>query len=181
MTFAELMSSIRDGYAELLAKAVAQVEPSWREAAMRRADGTLALDGTPPLPHRFDVLEAGGDSRMVDAERQLKFDPFGFDLDGMKVSVAPFTWDWMGVGIDGDAAVAREVCAAWFLRWFDVDDGQEPAEDGLRGVVHYLGDPVATDTGIDLRIDLGSSDDEAVDDLLFSLSEAGMSAVRLRA
>ncbi len=47
--------------------------------------------------------------------------------------------------------------------------------------MHYLGDPVATDTGIDLRIDLGSSDDEAVDDLLFSLSEAGMSAVRLRA
>ena len=181
MTFPELMSAIRSSYTEQLATAVAAHAPALREAAMRRADGALALDGKPPLPHRFDVLDGRGDSRMVDAGRQLKFDSFTFDLDGMSVSVAPFTWDWMSMGIDGDAFVASNACAEWFLRWFDTEDDQAPAADGLRGVVHYMGDPVVTGSGIDLRIDLGSAPDEAVDDLLFSLAQAGIGAVRLRA
>ena len=180
MTFPELMSAIRASYAAVLARAVADSAPVLREAAMRRADGSLALDGTPALPHRFDVLEADGDSRMVDAERQLKFDSFTFDLNGMSVAVAPFTWDWLGIGIDGNAAVASDVCAQWFLRWFDEQDEAAPAADGLHGVVHFMGDPVATASGIDLRIDLGSGPDEAVDDLLISLAHAGMLAVRLR-
>ena len=180
MTFPELMSAIRASYAEVLAKAVADAEPSLREAAMRRADGTLALAGMPALPHRFDVLQADGDSRMVDAERQLKFDSFTFQLNGMSVAVAPFTWDWLGIGIDGDAAVAADVCAQWFLRWFDEQDEAPPEADGLRGVVHFMGDPVATASGIDLRIDLGSASDESVDDLLISLAHAGMLAARLR-
>ncbi len=181
MTFPELMSAIRASYAENLATTVAAHDPALREAAMRRADGTLALDGTPPLPHRFDVLDAAGDSRMVDAERQLKFDSFTFDIDTMSVSVAPFTWDWLAIGIDGDPVVASNACAQWFLRWFDAEDAQAPAADGLRGVVHFMGDPAATASGIDLRIDLGSAPDEAVDDLLFALAEAGIAAVRLRA
>ena len=180
MTFPELMSAIRASYAENLAKEVAGHDPALREAAMRRADGALALDGTPPLPHRFDVLDAGGNSRMVDAARQLKFDSFTFDIDAMSVSVAPFTWDWLALGIDGDASVASTACAQWFLRWFDAEDAQVPAADGLRGVVHYMANPVATATGIDLRIDLGSAPDEAVDDLLFALAEARIAAVRLR-
>ena len=181
MKFPELMSAIRASYAEILAPAVAGHDPDLREAAMRRADGSLALDGTPPLPHRFDVLEASGDSRMVDAQRQLKFDSFTFELDGMSVSVSPFTWDWLALGLDGDAVVASSTCAQWFLRWFDAEDAQAPADDGLRGVVHFMGDPVATVSGIDLRIDLGSAPDEAVDDLLFALAGAGIAAARLRA
>jgi hypothetical protein len=181
MTFPELMSAIRASYAENLARELAGHDPARREAAMRRAGGELALDGTPALPHRFDVLDAGGDSRMVDAERQLKFDSFTFDIDGMSVSIAPFTWDWLGLGIDGDAVVASNTCAQWFLRWFDAEDAQQPGADGLHGVVHFMGDPAATASGIDLRIDLGSAPDEAIDDLLFSLAEAGIAAVRLRA
>ena len=181
MTFAELMGAIRSSYAEVLAKAVAGHAPALSEAALRHADGTLKTNGQPPLPHRFDAFHADGVNRMVDAERQLRFDAFSFPINGMTVSVAPFTWDWLGLEIVGDPLVAGAACAAWFLRWFDEEDENEPDADGLRGVVHYMGDPRAIEGGIELRIDLGSAPDEALDDLLFALADAGIGAVRLRA
>ena len=181
MTFPDLMSAIRASYAEALSAAVLACEPAWREAAMRGADGALKLDGTPPLPHRFDVLEADGDSRLVVAQRQLKFEPFEFELSGMSVSVAPFTWDWLTLAVEGDAARATQVAAEWFLHWFDAEDEQVPGDDGLHGVVHYMGDPKPVDGGVELRIDFGSAPDEVVDDLLFALAEAGMTRASLRA
>ena len=181
MTFAELMGAIRSSYAQVLAEAVAEHAPALREAALRHADGTLKADGQPPLPHRFDAFHADGVNRMVDSERQLRFDPFSFPIDGMTVSVAPFTWDWLDLEIAGDPAVAGAACRAWFLRWFDEQDENEPDADGLRGVVHYMSDPLAVQDGIGLRIDLGSAPDEALDDLLFALADAGIGAVRLRA
>lgn len=178
MTFAELMQAIRASYVEVLAEAVAGRDLVFREAALRRADGSLALDGVPLTPVRVDLVEAG-DSRMVDAKRRLDFEPFSFELSGMQVAVSPFTWDWLAIAIDGDAAAATRVCADWFMRWFDPEDEREPGDDGLRGMVHCLTDATATATGITLHVDLGSAPDEAVDDLLFALAEAGMGQTRL--
>jgi len=181
MTFPELMSAIRASYAEVLSAALSVVDRGRREGALRHPDGSLGIDGTPPLPHRVDFVGDDGVARTVDATRQLRFEPFEFELEGMAVSVAPFTWDWVVLEITGDAALASQVAADWFLRWFDVEDERESDAQGLRGIVHYMGDPQPVDGGIELRIDLGSAADESVDDLLFSLAEAGMSAARLHA
>lgn len=180
MTFPELMRAIRASYTEGLAAAVAGGEPAMREPALRRADGSLGREGHPPTPVRVDLIDDRG-SRTIDARRQLAFEGFSFELSGMRVSVSPFTWDWLSIAIDGDAAKARQACADWFLRWFDEQDARAPSDDGLRGVVHYLGDATVTPTGIEQRIDLGSASDESVDDLLFSLAEAGMREARLGA
>lgn len=180
MTFPELMQAIRASYVEVLAAAVADREPALREAALRRADGSLGLDGDPPTPVRVDLIDAGG-QRTIDAARQLRFDAFSFELSGMQVTVSPFTWDWLALAVDGDGATATQACAEWFMRWFDAQDEQEPSDDGLRRVVHHMTDAVATLGGIELHVDLGSVSDEAVDDLLFSLAQAGMRAARLGA
>ncbi|WP_176047746.1 hypothetical protein [Burkholderia sp. BCC1644] len=181
MTVSELLRAIRQPYADLLAKAATQpsaiVEPAYRQA-----DGALATEGPLALPCRADTItaegEAAGQPVMIDSTTQLDFDPFEFDLESAAVSIRPFVWDWAAIEADGlDESVAVDAFKAWFLAWFDADDDNEPAEDGLHGIVHYLSEPVRTEHGWRVNADLGSAPGTAVEDLLFRLVDAGASRI----
>ncbi|WP_175694170.1 hypothetical protein [Burkholderia ambifaria] len=183
MTVSELLSAIRQPYADLLAQAAAQpvavVEPAYR-----KADGTLATEGPLALPCRADLVhtagESAGQSATVDSNAQLDFEPFAFELDTAAVSIQPFVWDWVTVEADGfDEATATDAFNAWFFAWFDTDDARVPAEDGLHGVVHYLSEPVRTEHGWQVNADLGSAPGAAVEDLLFRLVDAGATRISI--
>ncbi|RXV69924.1 hypothetical protein D1006_25020 [Burkholderia stabilis] len=183
MTVSELLRAIRQPYADLLAKAAAQpaviVEPAYR-----RDDGTLATEGPLALPCRADTIapegEAAGQPAMVDSTTQLDFEPFAFDLETAAVSIQPFVWDWASIEADGlDESAAVDAFKTWFLAWFDVDDENAPAEDGLHGIVHYLSEPVRTEQGWRVNADLGSAPETAVEDLLFRLVDAGATRISI--
>ncbi|RQX83452.1 hypothetical protein DF034_07305 [Burkholderia anthina] len=181
MTVSELLRAIRQPYADLLAKAATQpavvVEPAYR-----RDDGTLATEGPLALPCRADTIAAEGESAgepaMVDSATQLDFEPFAFELETAAVSIRPFVWDWAAVEADGlDATAANDAFKTWFLAWFDGDDENTPAEDGLHGIVHYLSEPVRTEQGWRIHADLGSAPETAVEDPLFRLVDAGATRI----
>lgn len=181
MTVSDLLSAIRQPYADLLAQAAAQpaavVEPAYR-----KADSTLATEGPLALPCRADTIhgegESAGQPAMVDSTTQLDFEPFAFELETAAVSIHPFVWDWATIEADGlDEAAATEVFKTWFFAWFDADDESMPAEDGLHGIVHYLSEPANTEHGWRVNADLGSAPGAAVEDLLFRLVDAGATRI----
>ncbi|WP_175806106.1 hypothetical protein [Burkholderia cenocepacia] len=181
MTVSELLRAIRQPYADLLAKATTQpavvVEPAYRQA-----DGTLATEGPLALPCRADTIategEAAGQPAMVDSATQLDSEPFAFELETAAVSIQPFVWDWAAVEADGlDESAANDAFKTWFLAWFDADDENTPADDGLHGIVHYLSEPVRTEQGWRIHADLGSAPETAVEDLLFRLVDAGATRI----
>ncbi|RQS31607.1 hypothetical protein DIE03_13025 [Burkholderia sp. Bp8992] len=181
MTVSELLRAIRQPYADLLAHAATQpsviVEPAYRQA-----DGTLATEGPLALPCRADTIaaegEAAGQPEMIDSTTQLDFDPLEFDLETAAVSIRPFVWDWAEIEADGlDESAAADAFKTWFRAWFDVDDENDPAEDGLHGIVHYLSEPVRTEHGWRVNADLGSAPETAVEDLLFRLVDAGATRI----
>jgi len=183
MTVSDLLSAIRQPYADLLAQAAAQpaavVEPAYR-----KADGTLATEGPLALPCRADTVHTEGDSAgqpaMIDSTTQLDFEPFAFELETAAVSIRPFVWDWATIEADGlGEAAATDAFKAWFFAWFDADDESVPAEDGLHGIVHYLSEPASTGQGWRVNADLGSAPGAAVEDLLFRLVDAGATRINI--
>lgn len=182
MTITELLTAIRQPYADLLAQR-AYAQESYVEPAYRYSDGTLATDGTWNLPCRADVIpaaQASTDSVRVDSQTWLQFETVHFKLGESSVELQPFVWDWLSLEIKGlSDTQASTALIAWFLQWFDEEDENESDEAGLQQVVHFMSEPQTRDGGLKLSIDLGSAPAEALEDLLFALSDAGSTQLRL--
>lgn len=181
MTLAEFFADIREPYVSKLAEAVAAVD-AHVEPALRKADGSLALDGHFRQPFRADFIPKGGDGRsvMVSSDKCLNFEPIVVDVDSCHVEIQPFVWDWVELSVEGISGKAViSVGKAWFPCWFDSDDTNEADEQGLYGVVHYIGDPKAIDEGFELTIDMGSAPPEALEDLITRLAQAGAKRMTL--
>lgn len=182
MTFAELISAIRQPYVSLLAETVA-ARPCVAEPPLMDELGELVLDGALNTGCRLDLVvtnESGADEILrVDSSTQMDFDPLEFEIDAMRVTVMPFAWDWVAVDVEGLSwERTQEVLRDWFMRWFDEDDSNGLEEPGLLGVVHFVSDPVEDDDGrFSVTADLGSAPVEVIDDLLFRLLDAGASGV----
>jgi hypothetical protein len=181
MTLIELFAAIRASYVRELAEAIAASD-AHVEPAFRNADGELAVDGPLALPYRADFIPKNrdGTSVMVDSKSSLDFEPVTVEYGPCRVRIAPFVWDWMQVTVHGMTEEATSLAAkAWFLRWFDTNDTNEADEQGLYGVVHYLGEPKAVDGCIVMTIDFGSAPAEALDELLETLAAQGATEMKL--
>ena len=93
MTITELLTAIRQPYADLLSQA-AHAQGSYVEPAYRNSDGMLATEGIWERPCRADVIRVSKDTTeavQVDSQH---------DLDGMKkpqqaaVFSTPSAWRW---------------------------------------------------------------------------------------
>lgn len=181
MTLTELFAAVRAQYTQELTEAIAASE-AHVEPAFRKETGELAVSGPLELPYRADLIPRGGDgtSVMVDSTTSLGFEPFTVDYGQCRVHVSPFVWDWVKFAVKGltedESAVLMK---AWFLRWFDPDDTNEADEQGLFGVVHYLGEPQAVEGSEEWTVDLGSAPPEAVEDLLKMFESHGSTEVSL--
>ena len=183
MTVTELLAAIRQPYVEKLAQA-AKAQEAYVEPAYRTNDGALATEGLWDLPCRADVITAAGEnageSIQVDSQSQLDFAPIHFSIAETAVELAPFIWDWLSLEVSGLAQdQAAQVLIDWFNQWFDGEDENPVNDAGLQEVIHFMSDPEATADGFKLTIDLGSAPSEAVEDLLFALSDAGAAKVQL--
>jgi hypothetical protein len=175
MNLTELFEAIRATYVRELGAVVAAVD-AHVEPAFRRQDGSLAVEGALDLPCRADYIPRDGGMKpgRVDSKTRVEFEPFVVLYGNCEVQLSPFTWDWLqvnvrGLGLEEVAVLAK----SWFLRWFDVEDENEPNEQGLFGVVHFFGDPSAAESEVRLTLDLGSAPSEALNELLWQLSSHG--------
>ena len=175
MTLLELLAEVRRPFAQLLSTAIAG-NAVFAEPALRTENGELAVDGLWNLPIRPDFIPRNGDDKsgMVDSKSRLDFEPFVVSYGACKVELAPFTWDWLSLTVDG----LREDCyeelfRSWFLRWFDPEDTNEIGNDGLAGVVHYMSEPQRVGDKLHLTLDLGSAPPEALEQLLELLARQG--------
>ena len=141
MTLLEFLAEVRRPYAQLLSTAIAG-NAVFAEPALRTENGELAVDGLWSLPIRPDFIPRNGDGKsgMVDSKSRLDFEPFVVSYGDCKVELAPFTWDWLSLTVDG----LRENCSedlfrSWFLRWFDPEDTNEIGDDGLAGAGDRIG------------------------------------------
>ncbi|MES2263740.1 MAG: hypothetical protein V4724_34920 [Pseudomonadota bacterium] len=137
------------------------------------------MEGTLDLPSRADYIprEGAGKPAMVDSTSHLDFETISVAYKDCDVLIGPFVWDWVQLTIRGlPEQEAASVAKNWFFRWFDPEDTNEANEDGLYGVVHFLGEPKVAANGIEFSIDLGSAPPEALEDLLERMSSHGASA-----
>jgi len=182
MTISELLEAIRAPYVRLLAES-AHRQPAYVEPAYRQASGALAVDGSLELPCRADFIlrEAGSaEPSTVESTSQLQFETVVFTIGSTSVAVSPFVWDWVPVEVTGlSRESATQVLKDWFLRWFDGDDQNNETEEGLFGVAHFMSEPESTEQGIRVTTDLGSAPAEAVEDLMFHMSDAGAKELRV--
>ncbi len=185
MTVDDLFEEIRSKYITTLEQALTNPDAVHVEPAFRNKDGTVAVEGRLALPYRADcIYKSGpnaGKSGRVDSTSHLMFDHIQFDLNGASIVISSFSWDWLTIKVAG---ISNETCDAalkhWFLRWFDPDDQNKADSNGLFNVVHFMSDPVSTSDGYyAVNIDLGSSPVDALNDLLFVLSDARASDIIL--
>ena len=183
MTITELLAAIRQPYVQMLAEA-AKAQEAYVEPVYRTSDGAPATEGLWDLPCRADVIAAAGEnageSIQVNSQSQLDFAPIHFSIADTAVALSPFIWDWLPLEVSGlPQDQATQVLTDWFNQWFDGEDENPVNEAGLQEVIHFMSDPEPTADGFKLTIDLGSAPSEAVEDLLFALSDAGSAKVQL--
>jgi hypothetical protein len=180
----ELFTVIRMAYAATFADAVASAADAHLEPALRKADGSLALEGPLGLPMRVDLIPRrgaqAGRSLSIDSEQRMQFSVHVVSMPPATLYIAPFAWDCVSLRISGmTAQQAGAVLAPWFMAWFDPHDTNRQNEEGLFGVVHFLSDPCAEGGMVAASLDLGSAPPEALEDLLARLAAAGASDIRL--
>jgi hypothetical protein len=183
MGIPELLAAIRKPYVDALAMAssspAVHVGPAYRQK-----DGSLSTEGALALPCRADVIPKEGSSAgqaiRIDSDSQLKFEPIRFNLGATTVHISTFVWDWAPFEVKGlSEEPASKALSSWFLEWFDPDDQNSRTGEGLYGVVHFMSEPERTAGGWKVTVDLGSSPENALEDLLFRLADAGASEVRV--
>ncbi|WP_431476613.1 hypothetical protein [Massilia eburnea] len=180
----ELFSVIRMAYAATLADAVASSAHSHVEAALRRDDGSLALDGDYDLPMRADLVPRrglqAGKLLSIDSHTRMQFSVHTLPVPPAIVYVAPFMWDAVALRVSGLVPKqVGEVLAPWFMDWFDPEDANRQNEEGLFGVVHFASDPRPEGAQVVVELDLGSAPVRALEDLLARLAAAGARDIRL--
>lgn len=178
MTLLELLAAVRKPYAQQLSQAILSVE-AHIEPAFRNQEGHLAVEGGLGLPCRADYIPCNGNGMpvTVDATSRAAFESISVAYKNCSILIHPFGWDWVVVTVSGlSEAQVAEIAKAWFLRWFDPEDTNDPNDEGLYGVVHFLGEPEVVSEGIQLTLDLGSAPPEALDELLEQVSIHGATA-----
>jgi hypothetical protein len=182
MTISELLEAIRAPYVRVLAESVRR-QPAYVEPAYRQASGALATEGSLDLPCRADFIPTEGEHAepsTVDSTSQLQFEAASFEIGGTSIELSPFVWDWVAIEVTGlTHDSVSQVLKGWFLRWFDVDDRNTETEEGLFGVAHFMCDPEVVGEAIRVTVDLGSAPAEAVEDLMFRVSDVGAKELRV--
>jgi hypothetical protein len=181
----QLFTVIRMAHTLALANAVAAAADAHVEAALRLADGSLAIDGEYGMPTRVDLIPRRGAQAgkflAVGSAECMQFSVRTMAMPPAIVYIAPFAWDNASLRVGGiDAARVGSVLAPWFMHWFDPADSNHLNEEGLFGVVHFASDPRPDGGGmVAFELDLGSAPVAALQDLLSRLAAAGARDIRL--
>lgn len=156
------------------------------EPALRKADGAIACDPEGlRTPLRKDVArkeEGAWMTANVDAPKIRPATPLRVVWKNrLRVTIASIAWDYVAFRLapvepQRDFGEIRN----WFLRWFDPDDLNQKTDEGLFGVIHFVSDPEARDSAIELIVDFGSAPVQAFEELLDCFVKAGFTDCEVR-
>jgi hypothetical protein len=172
----ELLASIRDLYTNQFADLVA-CGGGLSEVALRNRKGEPIREGSLGLPMRLDLVTfAGGipQSRSVDPEMVMRFEPVSFEHSGLSVLLYPFQWDDVAISFEEPADLDLRPLLEWFAEWYREDDD---GDGELLGVVHSLSTLETTNGTVRFTADLGSAPVEAFDALLDAIAALGVKSV----
>jgi hypothetical protein len=184
MGLVELLDQIRDDFVgQLLAIIDAKrSQPEFRviaEPALRRENGSLAVEGDLQLPARTDVAILEGDAlnEMFDvkSESLVAFDPVEFDWGKtLHVEMGPFAWQGFTITFPDDESYNWAPIQDWYWKWFQ-EEADDPEPPALLGAVHGFAGPAVQDDVVECSVDLGSAPIAAFEELLDALSISGVS------
>jgi hypothetical protein len=174
VTLTEVLRVARESYVSAFAEALSDHGACHVEPALRRADGSLVLDGHPPSPVRLDLIVKSTGARInVEAAVAHGLQAWTGSVRGLNVAISPFHWEQAHLSFDGAGVGAADRVVAWFTRWFDPDDSNRAGPDGLYGVVHYLSDIAGEDAKLRFTVDFGTVSATAVEELFQLLADSG--------
>ena len=180
MSIDSVLTAVRNTYIRALVDAMAAHQPCHVEPALRRADGSLAVEGPLKTPYRVDLIERTTGARiMVDSSTRSPDTLVAFQTDGLQLDLNPFIWDAVSVTAQPVRAEVLPVLSEWFCRWFDPEDTHGADEHGLYRVLHYLSDPELTRDTVSFVVDFGSAGIDSFKDLLHSLAQSGATTVSI--
>jgi hypothetical protein len=171
----DLIEPARALYLGAFREALSHCPDAHLEPALRTADGELAVTGPLKLPFRSDLIPRGGaKSILVDSPGCVQIPESTFTVGAATLLLRPFIWDYVSFALSGDAPETEwSALRAWFMKWFDPDDGNSINEEGFYGVVHYISDPEMTAEGKRVVVDFGSAPIAAFDECVEVLSKLG--------
>jgi|GEM_PF-1639010 len=142
-------------------------------------ESSLKHDDASVRPMRIDALvEASQQAVMISGGEVSEGVPVGvFEVGGQSVRLYSFAWDACIIWFRHDN-FAEHLLQDWTVAALDVQNVNTPGADGLRGVVHYVGEPRREAGGWLLEIDFGSAPLAVFDGLLQRLIDLG--ATRLQ-
>jgi len=174
------LEPLRASWIEYFTSAIADARergPLHVEPAMRDGDGNVVQEGplaTGLRPDFVQEVDGAPDGLYVDAPMVEGQVTYGFELNSsVACEVFPFRWQDFRVRLMPADGLDLAPLSAWFWEWFDANDLNDVDGDGFFGVVHWLGEPVAGETGVMVDVDLGSAPVDAFLALLDAVSKAG--------
>jgi hypothetical protein len=182
----QALTTIRDAYLAFYRRVLAKLREEGVEFGVE-ANVMVGRGDNPHgsrfnLPVRVDVLrqsEQGPQVLAVELDELPEVQSLAIQTeDGREVVVTPFHWNRCDILFEGAAEPWGPVLQ-WFERWYDRDEDRVPDGDGLRAVIHALGEPVQTPHGKLVTVDLGSAPVEAAEELFVTLHELGLGQIRV--
>ncbi|MBX2800462.1 MAG: hypothetical protein KTR31_22480 [Myxococcales bacterium] len=174
----ELLERIRTLYVEQLARALAETEHAQGEVALRHGTGEIGREGALDLGMRIDVVVVQDGEALrqfhVASSTRMQFEPVSVQYDTIQLELRPFAWDGATLQLTGQSLDLQPL-VTWFTQWFGDEDAA--GEDGLKGVVHFLSDPVEEPDGLSFEVDLGSAPVQALVTLLDAAVSSGATRV----
>lgn len=169
--FVEIIEAVRELYVAQVAETVAGFSEDTHvvEPVLLDAEGDVAVEGPLRLPFRADYasLETGQLESFA-APREIRFEPFSFELGDTEIVVAPFAWDYAAVRVSGAwDGLAKRLFTDWHRRAFG--DGAADDDIDLHNVIHVASTPEVDDGGYAFEADFGTAPASTVSDLLLAL------------
>ena len=190
MTFGEIISRAQQRGCALLKEKIREKDSegakTYPEAALRDSSGNVicAPDGL-KLPLRYDLAFQDPESRVqtINADSSainFREPVFATWEHKIKIEIHSMSWDHMRfLLLPANRPYDWERVREWFLKWFDADEENEPDENGLCGIVHFISDPVETEDGTELIVDFGSASSDALAEFFDLLVDVGVESCRI--
>jgi hypothetical protein len=129
---------------------------------------------------RADIVyteEEDGEAKVSEIRPQDNpdFEPLGFELDDLGISIYPFCWNSCEVFVN---SIDVEELKEWIRKWLKQEEEDDEVEGQVSEAIHSCSQPVEEEGGrLSFVVDFGTAPTDAFIELLAILAETGTTEV----
>lgn len=131
--------------------------------------------------HRFDCLERNekGEFSIIEYNQEtfINHDKSVFNINHMEIEFEPILWNGVEIDIFGFNNI--DILKKWISKWLDIEDSRKISSNNFSGLIHNIQPPKISSEKISLAIDFGTSNSDAMIELIEILSKNGTKKIRL--